>query len=372
MNDILSQTFAFARTDEGDVTLFDKGASRDVLAVQGYSKYLLKIQAASWANSSNKRELDHSRSTFSSCIPPVYGCVETEFSGTNLSVLAVERKSTDFLEYLRDMLSKPCTPDAVRDLIGLQAAFYCLVRYAAVELKYSVRDLHFKNVGIVSEDFASSVVFLGSESCFHDPTTTEKQRVKDGVRVWLASWKWVTPMLRNSQANWAKIINVLKLEEQRWWAGVTDVLPLSEQIENQFRLVLEQALQIVSMVDLDASDEEKPAATGLSHATCDMGASASAPSASGIYPCPTPHMTLERPGVTKTGMWRVVERLDPVWSVSQYNDDEWELVNASTNTSTHDGPITQCSDDNWCLVNPSIQNGSAETMVALYKRSTSD
>ena len=160
------QNFAFRRIDEGPVVLFDRGKSRDVVAISNDSavstSYLLKIQAAVSATSSNKIELEQSRSNFACCIPRVYGCVESECCGEKLSVLAVERMSANFCTYLNRALSQPCTPEAVSDLVAAQASFYNLVRYAAVELKYAVRDLHFKNVGIVTEKRGSSVVFLDS------------------------------------------------------------------------------------------------------------------------------------------------------------------------------------------------------------------
>ena len=57
------------------------------------------------------------------------------------------------------------------------------MRWAAGELKYSLSDLHWNNVGVTAK---RAVLILGFETCTHSPHDGPRRRWNNAVKVWLA------------------------------------------------------------------------------------------------------------------------------------------------------------------------------------------
>ena len=98
---------------------------------------------------------------------------------------------------------------------------------------------------------------------------------------------------------WPDVLHFVKYEESFWWTTITSDLPLAEQIEVQFRLTLERALEIVDTAAPDGDSESTPSEAGT--ALCASSRVSVWSSMNSFEPA------LIRPGILKTGVWRRVK-----------------------------------------------------------------
>ena len=159
----------------GAPTLLASGRARDCL-VLGQRGYVLKVQEVSWEDCSNGVEVELSSGAFAACVPAVYGCVHVRYDDRDLSVLAMERGPATFHGVVNELLQGPLTAPAHRTLVGLVSAFFALVARAARDLRYSVRDLHWDNLGVTSTAPAPAVVFIDFERCSYAAGLSEQKR----------------------------------------------------------------------------------------------------------------------------------------------------------------------------------------------------
>ena len=150
----------------GAIKKIGNGMAREVFRIDG-APYALKMQEAKWADQSNNREyLLSKKEAFSHLLPRIYGCVTATHQGAGFSVLICELLQYDFLEYTDRIVKSPATTESVAEYLGYHAAFFDLVRKAAGELKMSVKDTHWKNVGL-SFDAGNepTLLLLDAEAC---------------------------------------------------------------------------------------------------------------------------------------------------------------------------------------------------------------
>ena len=228
-------TWASGSTQEGAVRLFDNGASRDVLAIEGHDWYLLKVQAAKWAGLSNRNEAQLAMTPFGDWVPPVFGLVWTEHDGILLSVLVVHRCETNLQAAMLDIVRSPCTMQGMQALTTRVRAFYRFLRRASRDLHFRIGDLQWKNLGVPGLSHPD-IVLLDYESARHEPSWTDKQRVKKGVLAWHRSCDRFLAQVHQDGAlqHWHPALALLFRADLRLWMDVRDTLPTTAEVDAYF------------------------------------------------------------------------------------------------------------------------------------------
>ena len=157
------------------------------------------------------------------------------YDDRDLSVLAMERVPATLHGVVHELLQGPLTAPAHRTRVGLVSAFFALVARAARDLRYSVRDLHWDNLGVTSTAPAPAVVFIDFERCSYAEGLSEKARCRGGVRSWLNSLRDTAAPLPTDHA-WKGAIAELGQRVPAWWQTFGHALPAAADI-----LQLEQA-----------------------------------------------------------------------------------------------------------------------------------
>ena len=103
------------------------------------------------------------------------GCVQALHQGEMFSVLVCERLACDVREFMMHITSILPTANTIKLVFGIHAACFEAVRHAAADLNVSVRDLHWKNVGMTTMDESCTVLFLDAEACSLAPHLTVKK-----------------------------------------------------------------------------------------------------------------------------------------------------------------------------------------------------
>ena len=151
----------------------------------------------------------------------------------------------DFNDSMVKVTATRPTTASIKLVVGFIAAFFLVVRRAAVDLEVSVRDLHWKNIGLRTWDESCAVLIVDAEACTLAPNLTAEKRCKAGVDSWLHSCDL---LLKKSFgcSTWEPCLKLISLRIREWWKGFDAVLPTSEQIVGEFGL-LEKVAQTVTI-----------------------------------------------------------------------------------------------------------------------------
>ena len=125
------------------------------------------------------------RSSFHVLVTPVYGAVLADLGDVPVSVLVARRVTTTFDAWSDALVRAPPTHAALIELVEVFAAFSEMVRRGAGDLRYVLRDLHWKNLGVMRGPTAAEVVLLDFETCCALGTNTNASSVYGlGVKSW--------------------------------------------------------------------------------------------------------------------------------------------------------------------------------------------
>ena len=101
---------------------------------------------------------------------PVAAAAESTPSSCRNSRSSGQRIEGTYCSFFHRIVKEPPTKEAL-ELAMKAAAFFRVIKSAAADLKFSMRDLHWKNVGVAS---TGACVIVDSEACFHEPSDTDK------------------------------------------------------------------------------------------------------------------------------------------------------------------------------------------------------
>ena len=205
-------TWSTGCTDTVLLHYLKRGANRDVFAVEQWA-LVLKIQKVVYHVSSNAREAALAHGALRCCTVHVYGCVQCEWQGDELSVLVLELVAQDFDTFFGEITQRQADEEGVKAVLAVISSFFALVHTAAWELKYCLVDLQWSNLGVTSHGV---LVLVDLESFEHAPALVSYKRWLRGVTVWLKNLEGCAgnlPDCSSWQAPMRKIIESV----ERWW-----------------------------------------------------------------------------------------------------------------------------------------------------------